>query len=443
MKKYLIYTALALTILSACKKTNTVAPGDLPEARVSAALALYNTTLTGSANGWKAVLFPKGGGVYLFSMKFSTTNRVSMLSDINATTSTTAVESSYKIKQEQAPSLLFDTYNYIHLLSDPDPTVMGGNAGTGLNSDFEFYFDTIKGDTVNLIGNRLGSKLMLIKAPTPAAYNSFVTGTAVVANQLSQLRTYFKRMTIGGIDCEVRVDLANKILTFNYLDSSGNLVTVVGNFYVDGATNTIVFITPVKIGNTTVTSMTNTSADAVNHLFIATINGTVVQMRESITPLKLDLTSPKRWHDQGLLNPNTTWISNTAFHLGVDDYCNFKNVPGYSSLWYALPPVFGNATYEGIIPFINNSLPGPYSISSSFNTSTPGIGRFILLGSGGTFTGTTPVALAMTQARALLYNGATGGSFQDWYFIQTNAGGTTFDMVRVSDAQCWISWKTR
>lgn len=439
MKKYLIYTALALTILSACKKSNTVAPADLPEARVAATLASYSTMLTGSTNGWKAVLYPTGGGVYLFSMKFSTTNRVTMLSDISTTTSTTAVESSYKIKQEQAPSLLFDTYNYIHLLADPDPTVMGGNAGQGLNSDFEFYIDNVKGDTINLIGNRLGSKLVLTKAPTAAAYASFTTGTAVVSNQLSQLRTYFKRMTIGGTDCEVRIDLANKILTFSYLDGSGNLIQVTGNFYVDGATNTIVFITPVKIGTTTVTSMTNTSADAVNHLFSATINGTVVQMRESITPLKLDLTSPKRWHDQGLLNPNTTWISNTAFHYGVDDYCNFKNIPGYSSLWYALPPVFGNATYEGIIAFINNGLSTPYAISSSFTTTTPGIGRFTLLGSAGTFTGTAPVALAMTAARTLLYN----GNFQDWYFIQTNAGGTTYDMVRVSDAQCWISWKTR
>jgi len=441
MRKYLIYTALALTILSACQKSNTVAPADLPEARVAATLASYTNTLTGSPNGWKAFLYPTGGGVYLFSMKFSTTNRVTMLSDISTTTSTTAVESSYKIKQEQAPSLLFDTYNYIHLLADPDPTVMGGAAGAGLNSDFEFYIDNVKGDTINLIGNRLSSKLVLVKAATPAAYTSFTTGTVTILGYLSQLRTYFKRMTIGGIDCEIRIDPANKILTFSYLDGSGNLVAVVGNFYIDGSTNTIVFITPVKIGTTTVTSMTNIAYDAVNHLFSASVNGIAAQMRESITPLKLDLTSPKRWHDQMNVNQNGTWISSSVFHYGVDDYCNFKNVANYSSFWYCGPVVFGG-TSEGMISLVNGGLGTPYALSSSFTTTTPGIGRFTLLGSTAGFTGTTPIALAMTAARGLLYNGATANSFQDWYFIQTNAGGTTYDMVRVSDAQCWVSWKT-
>src|ERR1700712_4332835 len=119
MKKYLIYTMLALTVFTSCQKSYTVATADLPEVRVAATLASYSATLTGSANGWKAFLYPKGGGVYLYSMKFSASNRVTMLSDLNATTSTTAAESSYKIKQQTAPSLLFDTYNYIHIIADP------------------------------------------------------------------------------------------------------------------------------------------------------------------------------------------------------------------------------------------------------------------------------------------------------------------------------------
>lgn len=441
MKKYLIYAMLSLTVFSACKKDYGVATEDKPETKVAATLAGYSATLTGATNGWKAFLYPYGGGVYLYSMKFGTNNRVTMLSDLNLASSTTPAESSYKLKQQQSASLLFDTYNYLHLLADPDPTVNGGVAGAGFYSDFEFYIDNVKGDTINLIGNRLGSKLVLVKAGSAAEYTSFTTGTVDVLGKLAQLRTYFKRITIGGIECEVRIDAANKILTFSYLDGTGNLVSVAGKFYVDGSTSTIVFITPVKIGSTTVTTMKTITYDAANHIFGATINGTAVQLKEAIAPIKIDATSPQRWHTQMNNNPNTTWISSAAFHYGVDDYCNFKNVSAYSSFWYAGPAVWGSTTAEGIISLVNGSLASPYA-QNTFSTPSAGIGRLTLVGSSSGFVTTTALGSAMTAARSLMYKGTTAGSFEDWYFIQTNAGGTTYDMVRVSDAQVWISWKT-
>jgi len=201
MKKY-IYPAyllilLLITGLSACKKNDPDYFGKTPTERSTEALSKYQAQLTGATNGWKAILYPNGGGVYLFSIKFGADNKVAMLSDIDAETSTTSNESAYSIKQLQAPSLVFDTYSYIHLLSDPDPNVFGGNSGAGYSSDFEFSFDKMSGDTVTLIGNKNGSKLTLVKAATAAEYTSFTTGTTVVFTTLSALRTYFKRGVFG------------------------------------------------------------------------------------------------------------------------------------------------------------------------------------------------------------------------------------------------------
>jgi hypothetical protein len=77
-----------------------------------------------------------------------------MLSDFNETTATVLKESSYRLKALQQPTLIFDTYSYLHLLSDPDPNVAGGIAGKGYNSDFEFAYDpTIaQADTIILTG---------------------------------------------------------------------------------------------------------------------------------------------------------------------------------------------------------------------------------------------------------------------------------------------------
>lgn len=445
MKKY-IYPAylllLLITSLSACKKNDPDYFGKTPTERSTEALSKYQAQLTGATNGWRAILYPNGGGVYLFSIKFGADNKVSMLSDIDAETSTTSNESAYSIKQLQAPSLVFDTYSYIHLLSDPDPNVLGGNSGAGYSSDFEFSFDKMSGDTVTLIGNKNGSKLTLVKAATAAEYTSFTTGTTAVFTTLSALRTYFKRVTIGTIACELNIDKGNKILSLSYLDGSTNLKTVSSAFYIDGSTNSIVLSTPLLVDKTSITTMEKITGDATNHTVNLTINNSAIQIKEAMAPLKLDITAPKRWHDQMNLNFNGTWVSTPAFHFGVDDYCNFSNVPGYSGLWYAGPGVFGG-TSEGVISFVNNQLVTPYALTSSFTYPEPGVGRFTLLGSSSGFTASTPLALAMKAARGLLYKGAVAGSSEDWYFIQTNPAGTAYDMVRVSDAQVWISWRPR
>jgi hypothetical protein len=70
----------------------------------------------------------------------------------------------------QQPSLIFDTYSYLHLLADPDPNVNGGRVGAGLSSDFEFYVDSTVADTMKLVGRFNGSKAILTKGKPAGSY---------------------------------------------------------------------------------------------------------------------------------------------------------------------------------------------------------------------------------------------------------------------------------
>jgi hypothetical protein len=440
MKKYLLYTMLlALTAISACKKGIDPPAGQRPEERVSTTTTAYSNSLTGNTNGWKAFLYPYGGGVYLFSMKFTAANRVTMLSDISTATSTTSLESSFKIKQQLQPSLLFDTYSYIHQLSDPDPTVAGGAAGAGLNSDFEFYFDSMSaaGDTIKLVGNRLGSKLVLVKIANTTDYGTFTTGTADIVTKAAQLRTYWERATIGTTDCEINLNTTAKKISITYL-VNGNPTTVSSLFYIDGSTLTLTLLTPVTVAGTVVSTIKSITLDATNRVLNGTLNGAAFALRESITPLKFDPTAAQKWYTQMPLNFNNCWISEKGYHYGVDDFCNFRNIPGFTSFWFAGASVLGA---DGIIVF-TTGLASPY-VQSSTAITPANLARFTILANVGTFTGTGAQAMAMTAARNIMYGGATAGSSADWYLVPTAADGVHYDMVRASDAQAWISWHPR
>ncbi|MDO7744919.1 MAG: DUF4302 domain-containing protein [Pedobacter sp.] len=175
MKRILIYTLLSLTIFSGCKKDNdNLIDGKKPEERVTESLSQYGERLTGSPYGWKAYLYTDEGvgGGYSFYLNFNKENRVTMLADLGYDESQISEESSYRLKANQVPSLLFDTYNYMHILADPDPDIYGGVSGFGLYSDFEFSFDEVVGDTVKLTGKLLKSQLVLVKA-TKAEQDSY------------------------------------------------------------------------------------------------------------------------------------------------------------------------------------------------------------------------------------------------------------------------------
>ncbi|MBL7763138.1 MAG: DUF4302 domain-containing protein [Chitinophagaceae bacterium] len=432
MKKIFLYILFVGTLFSSCQKNNDTVFDQSPDVRLNDALAKYQSALSGSPAGWNATIRTGNGGVYHFHFRFNESNRVFMFADIDLETATTARESSYRLKALQTPSLIFDTYSYLHMLADPDAGVNGGTYGQGLSSDFEFSLDSLATDSIKLTGRFNGTKLTLVKA-TQADLDAWQNGQwakVLAFENVNKIPNYFRRITIAGVTYEVRVNLIARIITFTWVNGSGNLQTFSTEYNYNSTG--IAFTTPFVNGSTTVNSLEVDGWDTNNLLLKVKVNGNAATIAGATQPLKIDLTAPSRWWQYAIDNGGLYWISVNGFTInGVEDAFGLKTMGKYYYLIYwpeydpgndLLAPVFLNAA--------GNGLELLYGAAPDTPTFT-GDGRaiFTLLGNYGPHPNSGPAAL--TRAQLLIPQG--------YYFIQTSA--TTYDMVSASDAKAWVSWQ--
>jgi hypothetical protein len=418
--------------LGACRKDEHVFDQS-PDTRLNDALKKYQSALSGSPAGWNGTLRLKNGGTYQFHFRFNDSNRVFMYADINQETASTRRESSYRLKALQTPALLFDTYSYLHILSDPDASVNGGTYGQGLSSDFEFSLDSLIADTILLTGRVNGTKLTLVKS-TQQDFNAWQNGNWAAAmtafGNINKILNYFKRVTINGTTYEIRPNLDARTITFIWVDNTGTSHEF--TTYFSYSSTGIVLATPLDTGSQPITGLEVVSWDATNFLLTVKVNGTATTIAGAIQPLKADLTAPKRWWDAATA-ADTYWISFDGFHAnGVDDAFGIKTLPRYYYLIYwpnyaagsndLFAPVFLNAAGNGL-----ELLYGAAPAKPQFTADGRAI--FTLLGNYGTYPSSGPARLSRNQ---LLIP-------QGYYFVQT--GATSFDMVSAVDAKTWISWQ--
>lgn len=433
MKQLLIYSLLLMGLFTACKKDNDRIFDESPDQRLKEKLAEYQEQLSGAPYGWKAFVYPAGGGAYSFYFKFNNANRVQMYSDFDPTSASTLEESSYRLKALQQPSLLFDTYSYLHVLADPDPAVNGGVRGTGLQSDFEFYFESATPDTIKLVGRFHGSKATLVKATQQeeAAFNSGELGNALQFNNISRYVTYFKRVTINGTEYEINVNPASRTITLSWLDNTGNIQSFTTNYYYD--INGVQFQTPFAAGSQTVTGLTDITWDDNTGILGFDVNGTATTVQGSGAPLLVDVDAPRRWW-QRAVNEDSYWVTFDGFHVdGVDDAYGITNISNfYFLLFWPRYGTSGGVNYDlaGFVTINNGSASISYGPAFTEPTFTDD-GRIIFpyLGVLGTVppTAVTPVV-------------NTRNKFRDpagFYLVQT--GADSYDMVS-ADGRAWISW---
>src|SRR5262245_26619894 len=120
MNKNLLYYLLAIILVSSCKRDDDFVFDKSSDERINETLKTYQAALTSSQYGWNGSLHTGDGVLYRFYFSFNDSNRVQMLGDFDSTSGSDLKESSYRLKALQQPSLIFDTYSYLHLLSDPD-----------------------------------------------------------------------------------------------------------------------------------------------------------------------------------------------------------------------------------------------------------------------------------------------------------------------------------
>ncbi|MBP4139779.1 DUF4302 domain-containing protein [Flavobacterium geliluteum] len=164
--KYAMIVFLALHLFSACTSDTSAEQkfDKTPAERLNEQKSELNTALLSSEFGWKAVYFTDdtqlGGYTHLF--KFSANGKVQMASDFNNDTAT--YESDYDVVLGSTVSLLFTTYNRIHLLSDSNSFPTTALRGRGYLGDFQFlYYGQENGDIL-FKSNRLVKEVRFVKA---------------------------------------------------------------------------------------------------------------------------------------------------------------------------------------------------------------------------------------------------------------------------------------
>lgn len=240
MKKKIIYICISLLLCMSCDKKEDNVFSDSSDERLSATLQEYENILHSSPNGWLLSVDTKDGGGYRFWLSFNDKNRVTMLSDLDYTiktageTSKIPQESSYRLKALLAPSILFDTYNYLHILADPQKSVNeAADNATGLVSDFEFSFIKADNGRLYLRGN-YNSRTAFMDPASPAEVECIAKGG---------LKTVFDRFNeyVNEVEFPVIQVGDTKLLTkpnmrktdFAYMDDEENIVEQSIGSYID------------------------------------------------------------------------------------------------------------------------------------------------------------------------------------------------------------------
>lgn len=283
----------ALLIMQACKKDQELIDGLRPEERVAADLEKYRTELVNSSNGWVAYLSTTlVGGGYSFYMSFDKENKVIMRADYNSDIALESEQSTYRVKQVMAPSIIFDTYNLLHLLQDPDPSFFDGDYAVGYGSDFEFEIREQVGDTIKLVGKKRNTPLILVKAT--AEQKAFYTSDqfsesieGITSYLIDHPFTYIPDPKDSNKKIQVSINTEVRSRSFSLISVNGTeIITNSGIFsFSDGGVR---LNNPIKNGDETYIQVF-WDKDA-KKLFLVSANGTKTEILSSSTPiLPLDL----------------------------------------------------------------------------------------------------------------------------------------------------------
>jgi hypothetical protein len=358
MKKILIYICLLTGLVSGCKKDSDPILED-PDKRLSAELAKDQALLLSATDGWLATIYPKGGKGFSFYFKFNAEGKVAMLSDFNSTTALTPAESTYRLKALQRPTLIFDGYNYIHMPSDPDATVSGGSASTatGLQSDFEFAFTEVSGDSLKFEGTFNKNPMTAVKLSNTEG-QSIAKGalkTMIDANALYLTTNRNPYLLFDdGVKGAIAIDPALKTIKLSYLDSK-DVPQVQTVKYAVGL-NKLILSGYITYGKVAFKEMIWDPATKAYYINIGTTRVNVLNSSVPLTPLTLMFGYPNSFAYRKITIPVTglpagvTSSFNTVFSSMVNLFVNSGRTVNLTTLTLtsnntlAIDVTYGSAT---------------------------------------------------------------------------------------------------
>lgn len=432
MNKVFLLGMVFLLGLASCSDDDDALPaGERPDERLSEALSNYKSQLVNAEYGWKAVLYPGAGAAYTFLFVFSENDRVSMYSDIDATTASVPMESTYRLKAMQLPTLLFDTYSYLHILSDPDPSKSNGVTGSGKFSDFSFSFDTLTDGSMELVGLYHGSRLVLEEATQEEAENLMpdISENVTAFENIDNFKTYFKRLTVGGNEYDLTVNTNYRQIGFSYFEGNTLKSFVSDYFYTREG---LELINPFVIGSTSISALNIVAYDPQNSSISVSMGGGAGNIRPASEPIAIDTQAANRFYNG---SPNGAyWMTNNGFTiegdpdaLGVAAIADFY----FSVFW----PQFGKE--EGVVydlfGFVVDTPEGVFIYGGpAFVLELSNDGRLIF-NYFGILGDIAPEDEAVLVATTEIFTNPEG-----FFVIQT--GPQSYDLVSADGATKWISF---
>lgn len=284
--KYLIVAFLA-TQLAACDKTDTEQKFEQsPTERLNNQEKELNDLLLSSEQGWKAVYFTDntqlGGYTHIF--KFTADGKVTMASDFDADTK--PYTSEYDVVLGSTVSLLFNTNNRIHLLSDSNNFPTPDLKGEGYKGDFQFLYYGQENGEIIFKTNRSFQELRFVKA-TAQDWADLPKNIAMIPNVVgASTRPLFRLLETNDGTKTTQFDFnftgATRYATANSIETGSNITSNMGIAYTPTG---IIVSPPVKVGNQNLTDFTYDSATGA---FTATgTNNVTATIKYSNKPLVL------------------------------------------------------------------------------------------------------------------------------------------------------------
>lgn len=431
MKRSFLYLLFLTTVFFGCENKDDTVFEESADVRLNAALASYEKQLVEAPYGWNAVIYPGGGGSYGFYFKFDDKNRVTIYSDFSDASAAKSKESSYRLKAMQTPSLIFDTYSYLHVLADPDNEVNGGVLGDGLKSDFEFsiYGDSVTADRIAFVGRKNQSRLVLTKA-TQAQATAYTNGDlakSLLFNNIAKYIPYFKRVTLGANTYEITANQTSRTIKLTWLNGSAPKTFTTSYYFTPSG---VAFVSPLVNGSQTISGFSNITWNGNTTQLAFSgggANGTVVS---AIKPISVDLAAAKRWW-QAPIESGGDWRSEHGFHVnGIDDAFKVGELKSGDApyVFYLFQP---GDQYNFVAPIFYDGKNIYYDYGYGVDATFTADGRVIFnqLGTILNPPTTGPAAESIKQ----LYEPS------GFYLIQTS--DETYDMVSAKDAKAWITWE--
>lgn len=241
MKRILSYliSGICVLLLNACDFKEDRAFKEAPDVRMKKTLTEYSEALASAPNGWMFTINTGISGGFQLYMSFNNHDRVVMLCDMDATesvdiaTSTQPNESSYQLIALQMPSLIFDTYNYLHLMADPQNSVNGGTNGIGLKSDFEF--DILNFDSgVFILRGTYNKCIAFMRQATPEEAQAAIGGE--LKGAFDRLKAYNTSATAPSVEIDgtkVALAMTGRTATLSWTDAEGVAATATAGTQMD------------------------------------------------------------------------------------------------------------------------------------------------------------------------------------------------------------------